>query len=375
MTHTSVVARLVVPLALLTLVAAACTTTSGAENPARERPDDHAHGTLVETERIAAPSGGRAWRVTYRSQRADGNAAPVTGVVIAPSGSPPKGGFPVVTWGHGLVGAADRCAPSRRAELVGHAVPAIAFSLDVVIVATDYAGLGTRGAPETGVGVGEGRNVLDLALAVRDLDALDVSDETIVAGDSMGGHAALFAAQMAPTYAPALRVAGVVVTAPAAMPRDLLAAFASSRYLGYALEAVLGYSAAYGLDPASILTPRALDALDGERDACADEVLARFADAEVDDVFAHDPASLPPWRRAMARNTPGDEPIEAPLLVLQGTDDPIVPVDSTDALVRRLRSAGDDVDYRVLDGVGHEPLQAAPVEIVTWIAGALSRSS
>src|SRR4051794_16094566 len=103
MTETSPVARIVVSLALLTLVAAACTTTPGPDSAGRD--DGHAHGTLLHAERIGAPAGARAWRVRYLSQRTDGSAAPVTGVVIAPRGPAPRGGFPVVTWGHGLVGS------------------------------------------------------------------------------------------------------------------------------------------------------------------------------------------------------------------------------------------------------------------------------
>ena len=251
-------------------------------------------------------------------------------------------------------------------------MPRVALALGDVIVATDYAGLGTPGLPETGVGVSEGRNILDIALATRGIPTLRVSNATIVAGDSMGGHAALFAGQLAPSYAPSLDVAGVLAAAPAAMPRELLATLPSSSYLGYALEAAVGYATAYGLDVREILTPAAISGLGVIRTSCADAVLAAFRSRGASDAFSREPTSIPAWREAIRANTPGATRIDAPVLVVQGADDPIVPVATTDRLVERLRAAGDRVEYRVLPGVGHDPLAAAPVEIVSWLRSHLT---
>jgi len=45
--------------------------------------------------------------------------------------------------------------------------------------------------------------------------------------------------------------------------------------------------------------------------------------------------------------------IDAPLLLLHGTDDPVVPVEGTIELASRLRSAGRDVELHLFDGEGH----------------------
>ena len=45
--------------------------------------------------------------------------------------------------------------------------------------------------------------------------------------------------------------------------------------------------------------------------------------------------------------------ISVPLLVLQGRDDKVVPVDQADAMVAAIRNAGGEVDYQVYDGEGH----------------------
>jgi len=56
-------------------------------------------------------------------------------------------------------------------------------------------------------------------------------------------------------------------------------------------------------------------------------------------------ASLSPIGRA--------DRISAPLLVFHGTDDPVVPIAQSEALVERIRSAGGDVEFVVYEGEGH----------------------
>jgi alpha-beta hydrolase superfamily lysophospholipase len=90
-------------------------------------------------------------------------------------------------------------------------------------VATDYPGLGTPGQHPYVVGVSEGRAVLDAVRAASQIeDGLELSSRVAVWGMSQGGHAALFAAQIAPTYAPELDVVGVAPGEPATELATLL---------------------------------------------------------------------------------------------------------------------------------------------------------
>ncbi|MGH2417137.1 MAG: alpha/beta fold hydrolase [Candidatus Limnocylindria bacterium] len=84
-----------------------------------------------------------------------------------------------------------------------------------IVVATDYEGLGTPGLHPYFVGESEGRAVLDAARAARGFICPDKDDTVALAGHSQGGHAALFAAELAPTYAEDLPVVGTVAVAPA----------------------------------------------------------------------------------------------------------------------------------------------------------------
>lgn len=71
-------------------------------------------GELIRQERLrGAPDGAVAWRVLYHSTDLDGTPIGVSGIVVAPDGRPPAGGWPVVSWAHPTTGAFGRCAPSE----------------------------------------------------------------------------------------------------------------------------------------------------------------------------------------------------------------------------------------------------------------------
>ena len=93
-----------------------------------------------------------------------------------------------------------------------------------LIAATDYQGLGvSEGIHPYLVGASEGQGVLDAAQAARQLPHLRVSGTVLVYGHSQGGQAALFAGELAPSYAPSLQVIGVVAAAPATGLSEIVA--------------------------------------------------------------------------------------------------------------------------------------------------------
>ena len=74
------------------------------------------------------------------------------------------------------------------------------------VVRTDYQGLGTPGTHEYLVGQDEGHSVLDIVRAARQVDST-LGKRVIIGGHSQGGHAALWAAALAPKWTPELDVA------------------------------------------------------------------------------------------------------------------------------------------------------------------------
>lgn len=63
----------------------------------------------------------------------------------------------------------------------------------------------------------------------------------------------------------------------------------------------------------------------------------------------------------------------APMLIMQGTKDPLVPLDQSQRLADRLKAAGADVTLEVLEGAGHGGPQFTSPERLTLITEFLAR--
>jgi acetyl esterase/lipase len=63
----------------------------------------------------------------------------------------------------------------------------------------------------------------------------------------------------------------------------------------------------------------------------------------------------------------------APMLIMQGTKDPLVPLDQSQRLADRLKAAGADVTLDVLDGAGHGGPQFTTPEKLTLIMNFFAR--
>ena len=159
----------------------------------------------------------RAWAVLYHSRDFDGRDVAVSGVVAVPPGAAPPDGRPVVVWGHGSVGLADRCAPSRGG-VMGAFGPWLGGLLqqDLVVAATDYQGLGTPGPARSAIGLSAGRAVLDVARAARGLQATGAGGRVVLAGHSEGGHAVLWGAEHLQLRRVGAGQLGVATSAPGA---------------------------------------------------------------------------------------------------------------------------------------------------------------
>jgi predicted esterase len=81
----------------------------------------------------------------------------------------------------------------------------------------------------------------------------------------------------------------------------------------------------------------------------------------------------PPWPGLLDANTPGRARTEVPVFVGQGTADPIIVPELTDALVARMCAAGDDVTYRRYMGATHgDVVESARDDALAWIAQRLA---
>jgi Secretory lipase len=369
--------------------------TSGSAVPAAvpERPPERFYavpdplppgppGALIRATPIAGPTvipDSRAWAVLYHSRDFDGRDTAVSGLVVAPPGAAPPGGRPVVVWGHGSVGLADRCAPSHGGVKDTFGSPlANLLQQGVVFAATDYQGLGTPGPARFAIGLSAGRAVLDAARAARGLDT-GAGGRVVLHGHSEGGHAVLWAAELAATYAPELEVLGVATSAPGAELAAGLrveAASGPATLTSGAMLLVVAWSDVYRA-PLDVLTPAGRKAVGRVRSTCLQELMA---DPPLEAVRPTDLLTTPPWPALLARNTPGKAATPAPILLAQGADDDRVTPAVTRGLVRRLCRLGDTVELRTYQGVGHfDVIGVASTDMVAWtgdrLAGRTARST
>jgi alpha-beta hydrolase superfamily lysophospholipase len=320
--------------------------------------------------------GSRAWAILYHSRSFDGHDVAVSGTVLAPPGLAPAGGRPVLAWGHGSSGLADRCAPSRFGA-AGAFGPAGSRWLGqllergLVVAATDYQGLGTPGLARSAIGLAAGHAVLDAARAARQLDGAGAGGRVVLAGHSEGGHAVLWAGELAASYAPELQVTGVVALAPGAdLPALVrLAGARPATVTSAAMLLVVAWSDAYHL-PVSVLLPAGRTAAARVRSTCLEELAVGPSPAAVRPT---DLLKVAPWPALLERNTPGHTATQVPLLIAQGTNDERVAPASNRSMAARLCRAGDKVQLRTYPNVDHMGIiDAAADDVLAWIGDRLA---
>ncbi|TML41443.1 MAG: alpha/beta fold hydrolase [Actinobacteria bacterium] len=258
-----------------------------------------------------------------------------------------------------VAGLDGRCAPSKSngageaAEVAARLVPR-----GFVVTATDYEGLGTPGVHPWVVGQSEGRAVLDSIRAARQLTA-DPAGQAVVWGHSQGGGAALFAAELAPTYGAGAGVVGAVAGAPAVELKLLAVGLRTSPFFGYVIMAAAGFHAAYPeLDLSQVLTAKGL----------------RLRGANPDDYLKADPGTVEPFATFLEENTPGNIATTVPIFVYHGDQDEQIPVVASLLLLQRVcRVGGFTVLRRTYAGASHVGvIAAATADIDRWISDRLA---
>jgi acetyl esterase/lipase len=375
-----------VGVVIASVVLFAVLTRNPSPGPFYEAPADvpARPGTMIRSEPFTAgvPAGARAWRVLYSSTAENGKPIAVSGLIVAPA-NPPPGPRPVLAWAHGTLGVARACAPSLSdAPLEGIPDMTAPLAEGWVIALTDYPGLGTTGPHPYLVGVSEGRAVLDAVRAARRVDlGLDLGDRYAIWGHSQGGHAALFAGQLAATYLPEGRLVGVAALAPATDLKDNLSAIEGTQggniLTIYALASWSRYYA--GIDD-SILTAAARAPAKRIADACLNQpsrfrIVAaglRLPDRVVDVDVSSDPA----WARRLDQNSPSADGITAPLFVAQGLADKLIAPAVTRSWIEQRCNSGAPVEYRTYPAVTH-PAIVGPGgrDALAWTTAQLARTA
>jgi pimeloyl-ACP methyl ester carboxylesterase len=332
-------------------------------------------GDVIAVQEVSVPTvDATVLRVLYHSQSIEGDDIAVSGIIVVPKGDPPAGGRPVLSWAHGTTGIADECAPSKDPEGSGIGLVAPFLERGMVFVATDYEGLGTPGRHPYIAGVSEGRGVLDIVRAAQALgDRVGASDEVVIWGHSQGGHAALFANQIAADYAPDLQVVGTVAGAPPSQLPLIAAALKDSPFRFYLGMVAAGWEAAYpDADPADVLTPEGLRRLSVVDEGCSGELAAAWNDVPYDSLVKADPSTVEPWKSLLVENDPGFVVGESPILIIHGEQDEQIPLVSSQLLLDRMCGIGQVVERRTYPGSHAGVIGPSMPDMLAWIDGRLA---
>jgi hypothetical protein len=341
-------------------------------------------GQIVRAERVTVPGvHGTVWRVMYHSRSVRGADIPVTGFIVVPSTPAPKDGYPVISWGHGLTGIADICAPSAHLDNPA-ALVNFGDTLDVddmnqmldrgyLVVRTDYEGLGTPGRYPYLVGDSAARGATDLVRAARNLPQTHASTRNVVIGHSSGGDAPLFAVHIADSWAPELHLLGAVAEAPPSQLENLATALGRNANFEV-LSAAAGFNAAYGDQRAPLdaaLTARAKRLLADVDRVCT---FPQFRDETISIdpalLLKTDPAKIPAWDLLLRQNDAGKftTPSPEPLLVVHGAKDELVPAISSQLLFDQLCKIHQDLTRWLYPGINHgDILHASLPDTLTWV--------
>ena len=335
-------------------------------------------GALLRSEPlkdVVVPPGMHGWRILYSTTVDDNTPATAVAIVFAPA-DPPAGPRPVIAWEHATTGLLQKCMPSLlSAPSKGIPWRSRIVTAGWVVVATNYSFAEKDGPHPYLIGEGEARATLDSVRAARQMPELTLDKRMVTWGYSQGGHAALWTGIVGPRYAPDLDILGVVAIAPPADIKKILSinVEADKRFGPYL---ALAYSRFYpDITFEQALRPEALNASRQIANLCdfvppedqerIEALVATF------DGPALATGSNKALQSRLEQNTP-DSPIKAPLVIVQGLSDIVVPSSSTDSYVEERCAAGQRLEYWTFAGRDHVTIvqPGTPLEelLIQWTA-------
>lgn len=367
-------------IALATAVALA--VTGSIVNPAsvpsafyyRDVSAESPAGTLLGSARMVDTSlGVTGIRLLYTTSDEHDATITASAVLFVPA-STSGAALPLVVWAHTELGVGQGCAPSVRGQAVGGLTQIQdLLSRGYAVLAPDNPGLGTPGASSLLIGVSEGRAILDGIRAVGQVAGVRLG-RAVIWGFSQGGHAALWAGQLAHDYAPEVSLAAVVADEPIADPLAVMTHLATVSSTDPLVDEVL-YSYAQAYPDVQLGQYRSFAAAMAAREVATGCGVSSLSGRTWQllggggSTWLQSPSQGPLAQRLAANQTAAS--LSVPLLLVQGSEDEIVSAGLQRDGVRTRCKAGSVVDYRVLPGVGHANSAVDPQrrsEIVEWIA-------
>jgi S-formylglutathione hydrolase FrmB len=372
-------AALLAALSMIVAILAACATssdtTSGAPEPGAGTVVTDAATIALDRPLVAASSWTRV--MTYRSRSGiDDSNTHVTGSVFVPRGTPPSGGYPVVAVAPQVVGTAEDCAASRSPNLLGDAGVVEAFlKAGYVVFVPDYQGLGT---PSDGTNyhpyadsTTAGYVIIDGVRAAKQLVPVKTSSEWAAIGSFQGGQAVWAANELVDNYGSGLDLIATASVSPLADFEGLAdAAMAGT----LSPEQKLVYIAYL----ASVKSEHQYDVnLDDYRHGVAQQnwdtllscqgsrPLELAAEIPAADLRPSSQDALTALRGYLQKTTLPQGPTAAPMYVIYGGRDPVLPPQWTERALGRACQMGDTVQIAYWPDRGHREMD--PLAASGWL--------
>jgi hypothetical protein len=331
----------------------------------------YAPGQIVAIRPVSTILFGAAhtWQIAYRTNDAhDQPELTVTTLVVPTTPWQGQGARPIVSLQAAEDSVGIRCSPSyniarnlnpdlglaQQATTVGQDVPqALSFLvLGYAVAMPDHEGPDA----EFGAGPQEGHATLDGIRAVHnfDTDGIGTANPVALYGYSGGAHATAWAAQLQPSYAPDLQLAGAANGGTPADPAEAARDADGGRSAGLEFAALFGIATAY---PESgftgVLNARGQQAFAHLRGKCLPYELAHFLFQKLADYSTvPDPLDVPSVKAVLTEDTLGAAAPTIPIYDYHAKTDG-VDVGPDDTMVRNWCSQGATVDIVRDPVVGH----------------------
>jgi dienelactone hydrolase len=341
-------------------------------------------GRLVRTEPLplaptlpglTGPLPGRATRLMYASTDSAGRPVAVTGAYLEPARPwTGHGARPLVVVAAGTMGQGDQCAVSiglQRPLLIGRRTLSAEYedlsvyrllAKGIAVVVTDYVGLGATDRLHTYVNrVDEAHAVLDAVRAVHALRAAAATAVSVTSaspiglyGYSQGGGATAAAAELQPSYAPDVRLAGTYSGAPPADLGTVTRAIDGSDLtaaLGWAINGFVQSEPTLRPIVAQHLNAAGRAALKDMSTMCVGEAIVRYSSRHstawtTDGRSVNDIVDTEPLLRTFfARQLIGTRRPAGPVRVATGVRDNLVPHAQARTMASAWCRLGGDVTY------------------------------
>lgn len=312
-----------------------------------ERPGTILRSRAVQITGLGIPLPFRSWQLLYRSSDSKGRPVAIVGTLVVPL-TPYAGARPLISYQMAIDSLAPECNPSytmRTGTQKETATAALGLLRGWAVMVPDFEG------PRDAYGAGPmaGHATLDGIRAAHRFKPAGLagrSTPTGMVGYSGGGQATAWAAELAPSYAPELRLAGV---AEGGVPPDLVPV---ARQVDGGPFAGAYFGVSVGLDREfkelrlrRLLNDRGKQLVKRISEQCA-ELVTDYPFQRISDYTeVEDPLEVPRVRRVIAKNRLGKDTPTAPLYVWHTALDELIPVAGPDGLVDEYCREGAQVFY------------------------------